>query len=220
MLLHLTRSDNLFGRVFYYQIFCGLINISYICDDIITVKQFYMEICFDEIYKKHSGKIKRYIEYRIKFSSNYNKLDSEELVNDVFIKANRYLHLFDPKKSNIKTWLYTITNTVIIDWQRTKMKKQQHSYDGYVSDEGFKFDVCDEKTIECSSSYDRNLISSEISKSISNLKEINRDMISLYLYSNLKLKDIATELNIPVGTVKGTIHRICKDLKSELIHIV
>ena len=73
---------------------------------------------FEKIYSENYEKFFRYFLSKIR---NYQ--DSEELLNNMFIKVSKHLANFDSSKSSVTTWLYTIANNLIIDYWRSNKNK-------------------------------------------------------------------------------------------------
>ena len=64
---------------------------------------------------------------------------------------------------------------------------------------------------------DRELIF-DIEQKIKGLKDIDIEIVNLFYYSAISIKDIAKKLNISELNVKTRLHRIRKKIKNELNH--
>ena len=64
---------------------------------------------------------------------------------------------------------------------------------------------------------DRELIF-DIEQKIKGLKDIDIEIVNLFYYSAISIKDIAKRLNISELNVKTRLHRIRKKIKNELNH--
>lgn len=177
------------------------------------------QILFQNIYKNHKQGILTYIKFRLKGKSNCLNYDSEELANDVFMRVAKHIRNYDEEKASMKTWLYTITNNIIIDWNRTKMLKQQHSFDNLQYEDETVIEIPDNQTNNDFDSYDNQIIMKDINCSINNLKGISKAIANLYFINELRYDEISKELHIPLGTVKGSINRIKTKLQKDLAHI-
>lgn len=178
---------------------------------------------FTGIYEKRKNDIKNYITQKIWYQSNCRLFDAEELTNDVFLKVYKHLENFDPEKSAFTTWLITITNRVIIDWTRTKMLKQQHSIDSLeLKSDGeiiVNLEIPDNNIQNDFNSFDNEIINKEFNRSIEKLRGISKDIAKLYFKKEYNYNEIEKELTIPMGTVKGTIHRLKDHIKKDLSKI-
>ena len=63
--------------------------------------------------------------------------------------------------------------------------------------------------------YDRELII-DVEQKIKGLKKIDIEIINLFYYSSMSIKDIARKLNISELNVKTRLHRMRKKIKKEL----
>lgn len=165
----------------------------------------------NQIYVKYHNDILHYICSKIK-----NIVLAEELSNDVFVKANRYLHSYDANKSKLNTWLYNIANSVIIDnFRKDKNLYLNINVDNYTDEKGnelFSF-ISDNKT-------DSKIIRKELSNSIDiafgSLKPKYIKIANLYFKEQKQYSEIAEICEIPIGTVKGMINRCREKLQEKL----
>ncbi len=168
---------------------------------ILTEKQ------FNALYKAYYSKISRYVSAKVN-----NREDAQELVEDVFIKVNQCYNLFDETKSQIGTWIYNIAKNVLIDHFR-KVKQQMVSINVGDSDEDSEYvehvDVVDTNLNPLEA-----LVQAEkvkvIKDSFKKLNKLEKQLITLYAINGLSYNEIVDKLDIPLGTVKGTIHRARK----------
>lgn len=61
------------------------------------------QTAYTELYEKFAAGV-----YRLCYSLVLNQLDTEDVMQDVFVYAFKNLHRYDRNKSAFKTWLYTI----------------------------------------------------------------------------------------------------------------
>ena len=64
---------------------------------------------FSSVYEKNYNSLLHYVKQRTN-----NNLYSEDIVAEVFIKANKHFDKFDSEKSKLETWLRVIANNLII----------------------------------------------------------------------------------------------------------
>ena len=123
---------------------------------------------------------------------------AEELTQDVmsivWAKADKY----DPSKSAVSTWIYTIARNKKVDFLRKNLKIKINEEDV----REFLYQEMDSYKIN----------ESEIREQVSKInKELNADqrkMIKMSFFENKSHKIIAEELEIPLGTVKSRIRHI------------
>ena len=141
----------------------------------------------------------------------YEKVGDQELAKDLTIealgKAFKKLHMYTPDYT-FSTWLYTVARNNCIDYLR-KHKLPTISIDKMMLDEDGKRNTFDLK------SNDPNPESVMIKKQriailrqiVDQLKPKYRDLVKLRYFKELSYEEIATLLEIPLGTVKAQLHR-------------
>jgi len=150
---------------------------------------------------------------------NYH--DAEDICSDVFVKIDRLMKndatRFDASRSAAKTWVYTITNSVILDFFRTSKSDKYTSLSDFVDSAGnevFNF------IAQVKNNADAKVLTSEIQEKIrlafGSLKIKYRRVAVLYFLKEYEYSEIAEMLNIPLGTVKGYIFRIREQLQCSL----
>lgn len=165
------------------------------------------------LYNKHYKGVYNHIFFKVGCKAHI----AEELTNDVFIKAQRHIESdnYDVYKAKINTWLYFIAGNIVIDHFRTAHADKFTSVDNFVDAESGKelFQIVDNSNID-------NVVNTELSTSISNaidsLKPKNREIAKLFFIEEKQYSEIAEILNMPLGSVKGTINRIRAMLQEQL----
>lgn len=136
--------------------------------------------------------------------------DAEEVAQDVFIKAYKYLADFRGA-SKFTTWLYTIVNNTSISFLRKK-KLDIHSLDN-------------EKVFEVADSLDSgmraNMVEQKsratmVSKAISMLSPDDAAIITLFYKNEQTLEEIAQVLGLETNTAKVRLHRARTRLKEKM----
>ena len=141
----------------------------------------------------------------------YEKVGDQELAKDLTIealgKAFKKLHMYTPDYT-FSTWLYTVARNNCIDYLR-KHKLPTISINKMMLDEDGKRNTFDLK------SNDPNPENVMIKKQriailrqiVDQLKPKYRDLVKLRYFKELSYDEIATLLEIPLGTVKAQLHR-------------
>ncbi len=162
---------------------------------------------FNQIYAKYYYPVYNRIYTRIR-----NVEISQEITNDVFVKVNEHLKVFDPEKSKLITWIFNITDRKIIDNYRSNSIASK------------QVDLCDIDIVEnisyseyeTDSNIDRSETAKEIHRAISKLKGNLKPVAELFFLSDQSHQYIAETLDMPLGTVKGLIFRVREKLQKEL----
>jgi len=181
------------------------------------------DIQFNEIYKTYYGYLNTVIYSRLQ-----NSTDTEEAIQDVFVKINNNLNNYDPSKTKLKTWITGIAINTCTDYFRKKMVKRTYNnrYDieGIEENQTPSTDAAD-KLIQVKEQKDfHRRLNRTLYNAIERLNTKQKTIILLTL-QGYKIDEIASELNVPVGTIKGTKFRAEKELakmlsaKQELAHV-
>ncbi len=158
---------------------------------------------FNDFYKKNRRSVHYYI-----YKMTHDPLATEELVNDVFMKVYKNMHTFKEEKSQFKTWVYNIAMNATIDYLRKKKLETHSMYDVIITDhDGEKKDEMDFTSSENDplAALITNESREKITKAMKKLKPIQAEILSQYAYG-YSYDEIAEELNMPLGTVKATLH--------------
>ena len=163
-------------------------------------------------HQAYAGLVNRYQNYVFTLTLRIvkNREDAEEVAQDVFIKAYRYLADFKGA-SRFTTWLYTIVNNTCISFLRKK-KLVIHSLDN-------------EKVFEVADSQDSgmraNLVEQKsklamVNNAISLLSGDDAQILTLYYKAEQSLEETAQILGIEVNTAKVRLHRARTRLKEKM----
>ena len=151
------------------------------------------EKSFNELYEKYSKLI-----YAISFSILKNKENSEDIMQTVFTKIYN-LNSDKLPTSNEASWLYTLTKNESINLIR-KQKNKVNLDD--IADIPY-----DDKELE-------NIIERDAyNKIIKKLSPQEKEIVNLHILCDMKFKDIAKLLNIPIGTVQWKYYTALHSLK-------
>lgn len=154
----------------------------------------------DAAYTQYADAIFRHIYLRLR-----DRERAKELMQDAFIKALQTLKK-GAEIENLRAFLYTISNNLIIDDVR---KKKSVSLDE-LQDAGF------EPAGESESSLHRTLEDRRVTAILGKLRAEDRDLIVMRFVDNMKPQEIAEMMGIAPNTISVRIHRALKELKSHL----
>ena len=133
---------------------------------------------------------------------------ANDLLQETFLKALTYREKF-AQNTNFKAWIYTIMkNTFINDYRRNV--KTKNTFDG--SNNDFHLNFSKNKSYPGPDSF---YSSKEINKSINALEDEYRIPFTMFL-DGYKYKEIAEQLDLPLGTVKSRIFFTRKKLEKSL----
>ena len=140
--------------------------------------------------------------------------DAEEIANDVFIKAHKNRASYNIHTAKINTWLFAIAKNAVIDFYRTNHSDQYINVSDFADETGkevYQFVDSTQDIVE------NNELAEQIRNAFAGLKPKYRRVAELFFLSQKQYKEIAEILDIPMGTVFGTISRCRAMLQKSLI---
>jgi len=149
-----------------------------------------MNIVIRDVVEKYSDTL-----MQIVFQRTFNKSDSEDIIQDVFIKLIKSINKIKDEE-HLKYWLIRVTINLCNDYNKNFWNKNTTVLDEELS--GF-----DEEE-------------SAILKEINKLKPKYRDVIYLYYYQGYKIKEISLILKMKENTVSSNLARAREKLKINL----
>ena len=163
-------------------------------------------------HQAYAGLVNRYQNYVFTLTLRMvkNREDAEEVAQDVFIKAYKYLADFRGA-SKFTTWLYTIVNNTCISFLRKK-KLDIHSLDN-------------EKVFEAADSVDSgmraNMVEQKskmvmVNDAIGLLSPDDAQIITLFYKAEQSLEETAQVLGIETNAAKVRLHRARTRLKEKM----
>ncbi len=129
-----------------------------------------------------------------------------EVVQQTFIKAWKASGTFDPDRE-LAPWLYSIARRTAIDVQRRESRPTQGGHDP-------ETDVA-----VTAISFEQTWERFEVRRALDQLPAPERDVVRLSHLVGLPHSDIASRLDLPVGTVKSRLHRAHRRLAISLGHL-
>ncbi|MDR1200793.1 MAG: sigma-70 family RNA polymerase sigma factor [Tannerellaceae bacterium] len=145
--------------------------------------------------------------YVLMFKMVNNPYDAEDLTIEAFGKAFHNLSQYTSDYA-FSTWLFKIASNNCIDFLK---KKRLHLYEmdkDYMlgKDDPFSFELNDDKPNPEERLFDKEK-SSEIRRLVNTLKPRYRKLIELRYFEELSYNEIATLLDLPLGSVKAMLFR-------------
>jgi len=140
--------------------------------------------------------------YRIAYVYCHNKSDSEDIVQEVFMRYFQSISQFESEEHR-KAWIIRVTincckNLVASSWKRKVVLKT-------VDTDRRKYHLHSNKV-----GYDK------VYTAINKLKKMDRILVHLFYYEEYSIDEIAQMLNLKVSAVKTRLFRVRKKLKDIL----
>lgn len=126
---------------------------------------------------------------------------SEDLMQETYLKALEKIHTYK-KRASFKAWIVTIARNLAFN--EYKKRKRELNFDHTESE--YIFGSVD-------SSSEKELIVQEL---LDKLNEEERQVVILHVIGDLKHREIAKMLDLPLGTVTWKYNQAIKKLKSEI----
>ena len=157
------------------------------------------KIAFSEIFDFIAPKINAYY-----LKNNLSIDQAEELTQEVLSTIWLKAELFNPEKSKFITWSFTIARNKKIDFYRKNKKNDINEED--IRDFLYENNKSDDYEIE-----------STIKNITQELDENQKKLIKMSFFEQKSHKNIAAELEIPLGTVKSRIRATLNKMQKYLL---
>lgn len=152
----------------------------------------------EEAFKKWNQTLFRYAYARLG-----KREIAEEITQEAFIKAWRYRDSFDPQKSPLKSWLFTITINTLRDYFRKNKNRREDQLNENIRD-----------NTNLSQESEKKDTSDFIFRQIRKLKERDQTILILHYREDFTLEEISRIMGLRYSATKTAIHRALKKLKS------
>jgi RNA polymerase sigma factor (sigma-70 family) len=141
--------------------------------------------------------------YRYAFRLSGSAPDAEDLTQDAFCKAQMQLHqLRNPER--VKPWLFAILRNAYLHRIRNEHGRRGISLDTVG-------DVPDPQTGTLPE-----IDAEELQRALNDLPEAYRTPVILFYFEEFSYRDIAEQLNVPIGTVMSRLARAKAHLRCRL----
>ena len=161
---------------------------------------------FAMLMSRYEREIYRYL---VRYLGNATAAD--DVFQDTFLQIHQKRHLYEEGRA-VKPWLYAIANHQAIDALRRSGRHPTKSLSatGVDSDGEAQRNGLETLLESTAAGPLANLQEAErrdwVKKAIESLPESLRQTLVLAYYQDLKYREIADTLNVPVGTVKSRLH--------------
>ena len=157
------------------------------------------ELAFSEIFDFIAPKINAYY---VKNNIGIEQAEelTQEVLSTIWLKAKQ----FDPEKSKFITWSFTIARNKKIDFYRKNKKSDVNEED--IRDFLYEDNKSDDYELE-----------STIKNITQELDENQKKLIKMSFFEQKSHKNIAAELEIPLGTVKSRIRASLNKMQKHIL---
>jgi RNA polymerase sigma-70 factor (ECF subfamily) len=154
---------------------------------------------FRELFEVYGKKIFRYIYIR---AGNSHAV-AEDITQDVFERVWDNRKKYDPQRSSVQTWIYTIARNRLTDHYREKHEVPIKPEEEPVSS-GENDDVTDAEDV------------SMVYEAMGYLSEKDRELLTLRYIDDMDLREVAEILNMEYNAAKVAAHRALKRLRNHI----
>lgn len=137
--------------------------------------------------------------YRLVYSYTKNVFDSNDIIQNVFIKLYKHSEILEENDLNIKKWLIKVASNECKSLLLSTWKRKI-----------FSFTEKEENILS------EDFPNNDILEAIFQLPKKYRIIIFLYYYENYKIKEISEILNISITNIQTILSRARKELKEIL----
>jgi RNA polymerase sigma-70 factor (ECF subfamily) len=143
--------------------------------------------------------------------------DVEELASDVLYTVYHEIRKFDPARAQFSTWIAMKTLYLVRDFLRKQRRERQHL--ARVS-EDVTIAHREQLTAQAANgfrAYEEQSLLQQFTAVVVQLPESSQEILTLYVQEGKSYLEIAEITGKPKGTVKSTLHRIQKQLKTAVV---
>lgn len=174
--------------------------------DELTVEAFEIEDkedLIDEIMNKYGQEVLQLV-----YSYVNNKEVAEDLTQDIFVKCYKSLHTYKGN-SNLKTWLWRIAINHCKDYLKSWYNKKV-----IVTEDDFTYMGSQKESVE--QTVIQNAEDCELASAVMNLPIKYREVIYLFYYEELSIKEVAIVIEVKENTIKTRLKKAKELLKKGL----
>ena len=159
------------------------------------------------LYDRHAALV-----YGIALKLLGNTSEAEDLTQDIFLLLTRHC-AYDPQRGTLRTYLAILTRSRALDRIRARNRKRDRLH-RQLRDENAT--VLSESLLD---NIDRVERSAEVKSALEQLSTKEREVLKMAYYQGLSQSEIASQLNLALGTVKSRSRRGLLKLRQALSNL-
>ncbi|WP_208322851.1 RNA polymerase sigma factor [Mumia sp. ZJ1417] len=157
-----------------------------------------------EVFDRHAPSLLRYLTRRL------GPHDAEDALGDVFVVALERRASFDPGATSARPWLYGIASNLIARRHRDEVRFLRTLQREGTPAATLEFEDAAADRMDADRSF------RDLAGALAELSTGDRDVLLLIAWAQLGQDEVASALEIPVGTVKSRLHRARRLLREQL----
>lgn len=171
-------------------------------DKILAIADHADRAAFEELFAYFAPRVKSYL-----MRLGGTETGAEELAQETMVLVWRKASLYDPAKASPATWIFSIARNRRIDAFRREKRPELDAEDPALR-------ISDEPNADAL--LETKQSSAQIVEAMSKLSDNERRLLTLAYYEDKSHSAIATEMQIPLGTVKSRMRQVFRKLRTEL----
>ncbi len=162
------------------------------------------QAAFRELFERYHQSV-----YRLVYRYLRSEQDALDVTQEVFIKTYHSLASFEGR-SSFYTWLRQISVNKAIDFARSRKKREVSLDESLTPASKRGSDVSPHGRLQSKE------LDNALSEALAGISEKHRKVFCLFTFDGLAYKDIASELDISIGTVMSRLYYARKKLQAKL----
>lgn len=134
---------------------------------------------------------------------------SEDVTQEVFVKVWRNAARFDPGRGRVGTWILHLAYTTAVDAVRARKRTTLARFDAPSDEPDLAADTAGQA--------ETNVMGDQVRSAMMRLPAEQRQALEMAYFGALTQQEIAAELGIPLGTVKGRVRLGLEALRQVLM---
>jgi RNA polymerase sigma-70 factor, ECF subfamily len=163
------------------------------------------EAAFETFYDRHSGAV-----YALARKILRTKTDSEEVMQDVFVRVWNKAGDYDASRGTVMAWLMTIAHHLCVDVFRKNQSRQTDELDDAALNAASHGSDASEVTL------DRMMAA----KALEMLEESDRVVLEALYFEGLSQSQLAARTGLPLGTLKSRARSALQRLRAQFEELV
>lgn len=159
---------------------------------------------FAVIFDRYAGQVHRYAARRL------GPAAADDIVADVFLIAFRRRSRYDTSRASARPWLYGIATNLISRHRRSEVRMYRA-----LARTGLD-PVVEPDADRVADSVSAAAAGQQLATALAQLSTGDRHTLLLVAWADLSYEEVATALDIPIGTVKSRLHRARATVRSAL----
>ena len=153
----------------------------------------------EKIHLEYREKVFRYVRGKVR-----NLADAEDVTSEIFWRVQTALDSYNEEKATLSTWIYTITHNTVCNYYREQSRCALSLEENA---------LCSETDDGVMSEIENEILKENLARALETLSEREQDIIVLYYYHEIPLRDIAIKMGITYTNAKFIKHNAIEKLR-------